>query len=323
MSSTDGGGTTAPSGSAAKSGSWGFVGNAAILGVLGTVFASVFQYISAYHDSVANLAKADLDKGVSTLADTVTALSTPLTLQERLIWDYYLANKDNTDADDTATFHTSAHSIYDDYQKSFITLSADTRFLARKMEIYLDLPGDLNHAAANNSAANFTPINNSNLRTSDFDCDDGKYMPAFGTNSAKLHLKFKTTENDSQKPATKDGSGEVLIVNWMSAKDNLVTLEYCFEITHYNMGEILKWASNSADDKREPTKTAVDIQKMKSRAKSQGLRFNDFMSVATFKIEQFRVGYQPNGFFCSLPVISNTRKCMPDELGGMSNAAVR
>ncbi|MGO9701980.1 MAG: hypothetical protein ACLPX7_22255 [Xanthobacteraceae bacterium] len=331
MSGTEGDGSSAASGNAAKSGFWGFIGSAAVIGALGTVFASVFQHISAYHDSVANLAKADLDKGVSTLADTVSALSTPLSLQQRLIWDYFLAHQENPKADDAITFHTSAHSIYDDYQKSFIPLSASTRLLARKMEIYLDLPGDLSHAA-NNSTAKASPINNSNLRTFEFDCDKEEHMPAFGIDGdhdrsqLPLQLKAKNGGQPATKTATTEGdSTEKLIVNWNSAKDNLVTLEYCFEDTHYSMKKVLQWASQSTGDKPESTKSiAADAEKLKIRAILQGQRFNDFMSVATLKIEKFRVGYQPNGLFCSLIGIDPfNHRCSPKELGDPSDAAAR
>jgi hypothetical protein len=316
MSSSENGSAT-PSGNpppqsqSAARGFWALLGNAAgvgaVLGLIGTVFVAVFQYISAYHNSVANLAKNDLDKAMSALTDTVSTLSRPLSLQERLIWDYYLAQR-NTHAGDAVAYRVGANSISDDYQKSFNTLSASTALLARKMEIYLDLPDDLSHVASN-SAAKTAPINNSNLKTapintsnlhtSDFNCDDDKYMPmpAFGIDGAadQSQLVLTPKTENGEKPAIENGGSETLIVNWNSAKDNLVTLEYCLENTHYKIGRIINWASKGTDDK-----LADDIEKLKNRSKSQGRRFNDFMSVATFKIEQFRVRYQPNGLVCSI-----------------------
>jgi hypothetical protein len=67
---------------------------ATALGILATLLVGIFQFISGYDDRVTNLAKADLDKATSTLADTVSALSDPLALQERLIWAYYQAHPD-------------------------------------------------------------------------------------------------------------------------------------------------------------------------------------------------------------------------------------
>ena len=103
----------------------------------------------------------------------------------------------------------------------------------------------------------------------------------------------------NEEPTTGDESSNQLAIHWKSAKDNLATLEYCLEDTHYKMKRILNWASKGADDK---TAEGV-IEDLKKRSKLQGQRFNDFMSVATFKIEGFRVRYQPRGIFCTVPFI--------------------
>ncbi|MGD0333392.1 MAG: hypothetical protein ABSA90_09060 [Xanthobacteraceae bacterium] len=298
MSSTESGGPpSAPSGNAAKPGFWRFLGNAASLGVLGTAFVGLLQYISAYQGNVAKLAKEDLDAATLALTDTVTALSGPLSLQERLIWSYSAAVDSNTDKDDDAYETKSARSIYKSYDDSFTTLSAGINLLARKMEIYLDLPGDLNHAGANNSSTNVEPISITNLGVYQFDCYNT--VPAFGRD---------THGNDRSKfelPPQSDNSRK-LAINWTSAKDNLLTLDYCFEFTHRNMEGIRRWASNSTDDKPQPTKSIkIDLDQLKTLSKTQARRFNDFMSVATYKIEQFRVRYHPNRFLCTVPVIGN------------------
>ncbi len=297
MSSTEGGGTPAPSGNAAKPGIWRFVGNAAFIGAL----VGLLQYVSAYHDSVAKLAKDDLDAATSALTEAVSGLSNPLSLQQRLIWNYSFAKKNNTEQDDEAYETKSARSMSKSYEDSVTTLSAGINLLARKMEIYLDLPGDLNHAAAN-SSANVEPISGSSLRDSDFRCDEQKHLPAFGKDESgkdRSTLALTPLEADSN-----NNSSKPLAINWKSAKDNLLTLEYCFELTHQQMGGIRLWASTSTDDKPQPTKSiksiAVDIDGLKTLSKFQERRFHDFMSVATFKIEQFRVRYQPNGLLCTI-----------------------
>lgn len=287
----------------AKRGFWSFLGNAAVLGVvlgaLGTGFVSLLQYVSAYHDSVAKLAKDDLDNGTAALTEAVTALANPLSLQERLIWFYSAAKKNNTDADDAAYETRNARAISKNYEDSVIALSAGIKLLARKMELYLDLPGDLNHAADNNSSADVEPIGTSSLRGSDFVCDD-RHMPFAKDESGKVTAQLRlTSKKDSDLTSSKP-----LAINWKSAKDNLLTLEYCFEVTHEGMGEIRRWASQSSNDALQSPKSAksneFDLGHVKALAKLQEQRFNDFMSVATFKIEQFRIRYQPNGFLCTV-----------------------
>jgi hypothetical protein len=234
MSSAKASGPTAKSKQATPRGFWRFVGSAAFLGALGTALVSLVQYISAYHDNVAKLAKQDLDAATSALTEAVTALSNPLSLQERLIWNYHLAKKNNNEDDDDAYETQNARSIHKNYEDSFTSLTTGINLLSRKMEIYLDLPGDLAYAAANNNWANVEPISAANLRAFDFGCD--KEIPAFG----------------------KDKSGK-----------DLSTL-------------------------------ALMLGRLRILAKIQEQRFHYFMSVATFKIEQFRVRYQPNGLLCTV-----------------------
>ena len=309
MSNGDSSGAPAPSGSTAKRGVWQFVGNAAFLGALGTVFVGLFQYVSAYHDSVATLAKNDLDAATNALTEAVSTLANPLSLQERLIWSYSFAKKNDTENDDDAYETKSARAISKSYEDSVASLSKDVDLLARKMEIYLDLPGDLSHAAANNSSVNAEPISGASLRAFEFHCENPKHMAVFG--KEKSFGKDKSGDpsvlrlqgEGSDDNGSNDG-GKPLFIHWKSVRDNLLTLEYCFEFTHWHMGEIRQWASRSIDDKSQPTKSInsvdVDIKLLKTLAKSQERRFHDFMSVATFKIEQFRVKYQPNGLLCTV-----------------------
>lgn len=104
----------------AARGFWALVGNAtvlaAVVGALGTVFVSILQHVSAYHDSVAKLAKEDLDNATSALTEAVTALSNPLSLQEQLIWFYSAAKKTNTDTDDDAYETKNARLISKNYE---------------------------------------------------------------------------------------------------------------------------------------------------------------------------------------------------------------
>ncbi|HLN37962.1 MAG TPA: hypothetical protein VK337_09285 [Xanthobacteraceae bacterium] len=265
-----------------------FFRNLTFLGCLSTVLVGVFQYVSAYHDKVADLAKVDFNAATSALTETVNALSGPLSLQDRLIWYYSSAMKNKTENEDDAYETESARATYKSYDDSFTTLNAGIKLFARKMEIYLDLPGDLNHAAANNSLAKYTPISASILRESDFNCETD--MPVFGD----AYMKKLTPKDDSN-----DSSNNPAI-NWRSVRDNLLTLQYCFEFTDQAMAGIRHWASKSTADKSRSKAIDVDIGKLKNLSKRQSQRFNDFMSVATFKIEQFRVTYQPNGFLCAV-----------------------
>ena len=148
--------------------------------LLGQYLSAFFQYVSAYHDSVATLAKNDLDAATNALTEAVNTLANPLSLQERLIWSYSFAKKNNTENDDDAYETKSARAISKSYEDSVASLSKDVNLLARKMEIYLDLPGDLDHAAANNSSVNAEPISGASLRAFEFHCENPRHMAVFG-----------------------------------------------------------------------------------------------------------------------------------------------
>ncbi len=271
---------------------------ATVLGVLATVLVGIFQFISGYNDRVTNLAKDDLDKATSALTDTVSELSGALALQERLIWAYYEAHP-GTSAPQQGAGDASAVSAqtmikdYQSYEDAFTKLSADTPWLARKIEIYLDLPSELNHTAAQRdpdpavttAGAKREPTNNATLHKLPFHCDTD--LPVFGQ------------ESSGPKPRQLPDN-DYVVIDWRNAKDNLVTLEYCFEDTHYKMNRILSWAnggSKDADQSNKPDAGSIDL---KERSILQSQRFNDFMSVATFEIEGFRARYQPTGIICSL-----------------------
>jgi hypothetical protein len=292
---------------------------ATALGILATLLVGIFQFISGYNDRVTNLAKADLDKATSTLTNTVSALSGPLALQERLIWAYYQAHPDTSQVLQSAGNESpvsskaqrgtadvplaSAQAMVKDYKDAFTKLSAAAPLLARQIEIDLDLPSELNHTARQRdpdqtittAGAKRQPTNSATLHKLPFGCD--KDLPTFGKDISEPRPR--------QLP-----DKDYLVIDWRNAKDNLVTLEYCFEDTHYNkMNKILSWVSGDGKDVDQSQKSNAESMDLKELSILQSRRFNDFMSVATFKIEGFRAKYQPNGIICSL-----VNSCTPPKL---------
>ena len=93
-------------------------------------------------------------------------------------------------------------------------------------------------------------------------------------------------------------------------------MQYCFEITHQHLNAALQWASQSGID---PVQWAYltnddrrDLFRVK-RATNQVLRLNAFISLAMSEIEQIRVEYRPNGYWCSVPIVPRLigKKCTP------------
>ena len=70
-------------------------------GLVSTLLVAYFQNLSAYHNKVATLAQTDTAAATDTFTEATTNLSLALTLQQRLIQDFYAALNNNAYQDDT------------------------------------------------------------------------------------------------------------------------------------------------------------------------------------------------------------------------------
>lgn len=271
-----------------------------VAGILGTLIVAYFHNLSAYDDKVAALAKDDLTAAEQILSEITTALSNAATLQQRLISDFYAALVNDSYKDDGAYLTTDAREMYKSYLGAYLSLHQNYDLLARKAEIYLDWPSDRNHDAETNTAPNVDPLNISTLGKFGFDCE--KYMPTFA-------------EGTAPSPLTNKDDHSVVYLDWNSAKHHVLSMEYCFNVTHQGSRAAMEWASKNHID---PT----DFQNMtnneellnKTRPTNQVLRLNKFIALAMGDIERMRVRYRPNGYWCSVPGVREwieREKCLP------------
>jgi hypothetical protein len=290
-------------------GQFSFFKSLTLLSAFGTLIGAYFQNLAAYENKVAAQAQTDMAAAMQAFEETSTALAAPLRLQWQLIKDYHGAILARTDGD-AKSFETSdAREIYKVYTAAYADLSKNYNLLARKAELYIDMPSDLDR----NPQADGTPtsdnIDMSRLNAFGFTCDQ---MPSFerpakGKNGGK--------NDDSMLTLTQPNIGQ-LKVNWYSAKHHVLTIETCFEITHEAMTPVLQWASGSTVD---PSKRAKFEQQnfndFHTRADNQMLRQNAFMSLVMFDIDKIRIRYRPNGLLCSTPLVSQLLslldKCAP------------
>jgi hypothetical protein len=286
-----------------------FIGNAAFIGFLGTLIAGFLQYFSAYQDKVKTLAKEDLVVATAALTDTLNAVALPLSLQERLVFAYLAGTSEKVKPDERVYAAASARAMLKPYEDAFTALRDNSIPLATKMELYLDLPTDPRLNPAEIIAAGALPLTVPLLGYFNFDCD--RNMPSFANGQSTLRL---------QSPA----GDRVLDIDWYSARQHFLTLEYCLEDTHIGMSAVLQWASSTGPRDQAGQTPTPDIRDFfVSRFKGQLSRFNDFLSLAIYDIEKFRAKYQPNGLACSLPVVSDAidafgHTCSPDRKIGRS-----
>ncbi|MGA7433860.1 MAG: hypothetical protein WBD33_20040 [Xanthobacteraceae bacterium] len=304
---------TPSDGAAAKPGFWqrvkgaivrtendfAFVKGLAIVSIFGTLIGAYFQYLSSYQDKVSALAQADMTAATAAFTDTSNTLSQAITLQDLLFYDFIHANKLNAGGDDNALTSKHAHDLDKPYEDTASSLHENVNLIARKMEIYVDWPSNLDRDPATETSFGTDPINMSALGDVDFDCDQD--MPKFEPND---HVVSKTK------------NGKSLSVDWYSAKHHVYTIAYCFEVTHKAWMEVVRqWASQSSlqPDAVANFFSSHTADHLHGRLDSEIVRLNAFMSRAMNEMEGIRVKYRPAGFICSVPGLREImgRKCTP------------
>jgi hypothetical protein len=316
---------TASGGNAAKPGLWqrftgvlvrteaefAFFKGLTFVGFLGTLMVGYFQYLSNYQDKVAALAQQDMTAATDAFKEASNALSVAISLQNLLFYDFVNAARPNTGnanaaAAAAAVTSKNAHDIAQPYEDAYTALHKDIGLLAEKMQIYLDWPSDPGHDPAVSVLPTADPLNSSALGTYNFDCDSN--MPAFGTD--------KATGKDLSRAAIKSDDGDTLTVDWNSAKHNVLTIYYCFDINHKRWMVIVRqWASQNPPDQNALANyfdNKTDKQ-LRTRLDKQTVRLNTFMNVVMNEIERIRVKYRPGGFACHVPIMREAfgKKCAP------------
>jgi hypothetical protein len=286
-----------------------FLKGLSIVSIVGTLIAAYFQNLSAYQDKVTIQAKDDLAAATQAFTEASTGLSTAIMVQDQLFYDFAHAHRQGALSDANALTTKHAADLYISYGEAVAALRQNTDLLARKMEIYLDCASDPAHDPATTSIGT-DPITTSLLGAVGFDCDDD--MPSFDKGKTRI---------------TKSANGATLAVDWYSAKHHLFTIAYCFDVTQKAWMEMVrKWASQSTLDQGDidrffapggvPGNSLSTAQQLQLRLDHEVVRLNAFMSRAMSEIEQIRVKYRPNGYFCSVPVVGTTISFVSRKLSG-------
>lgn len=265
-----------------------------VLGLLTTLIVAYFQNLSAYHDKVTTQAKDDMAAATQVFAEASTTLSNAISLQQRLITDFYNAQPNDAYKEDNAYPTRDARALYKQYLDAYAKLHENYDLLAHKAEIYLDWPSDLTHDAAQSITPTLDPISMSTLGQTSFDCE--KHMPEFSGEKSRVPLT------------------DTLALDWNSAKHHVLAMQYCFDITHRNLTAALQWASQSAVDPAQRAALTEQEELLgQTRPVNQVLRLNAFISLAMSEIEQIRVEYRPNGYWCNVPFVRLIigKKCTP------------
>ena len=341
----DDAGTPAPDGPAPPSRFWqrvmswdrefSIAKGLAIVTVLTSVFGGYFQYLNAYQEKVSTQARDDMTAATATFLEISNALAEMQSQQQLLYSDFMRTFADKTDASDQSLNARNAKDVSDAYEKARTALNANINVLARKAEIYIDWPSDIDRDAAAKHNVNDDPLSPSLLRAYDFNCADRANFPRFGD------VNFTPPKNDQPTPELSDeefcaaggkldaeakitpaeaftricspkNDRRAVRIYWYSAKHEVLTMHYCLEAAHDRLAAVRDWASNNQRDQATEQQILADADKVSAELNGLARRLNAFTSLALSQMERIRVKYRPAGVLCSVPFVRDLfARCFP------------
>jgi hypothetical protein len=309
-----------------------FVRGLSVFTLLSSALVAYFQYLGAYQEKVSIQARDDL-KSVS---DTFTEISVPfsnvLALQQMLYSDFGKAVRNKSDANAQALGSKNALEMSKAYEKARAELNEKIDVLARKAEVYIDWPSNIDRDPAAKHNVEDDPLSRSLLRDYAFDCSDPINLPRFGnvnaapgrstqdtpdrdfcTSEQKQEIDERTTpQNAFIRICPGKQLDAAVRVYWYSAKHNLLTMHYCFEKLHERLEPARQWASNSDRDAAKETEMMADAGAIGKSLDGMTRRLNSFNSLSLYQMERIRIKYRPAGFICSVPLVRNAfDSCFP------------
>lgn len=315
-----------------------FVKGLSVITALSGLLVGYFQYLGAYGDKVNAQAKDDMTAATAAFMDISNAFSEAQTLQQILYFDFAGAIDDKSDTNEQALSTKNAHDIYPAYEAARTKLRQNTEMLARRAEIYIDWPSDLNRDPAAPRTPGGDPLAQSLLGAYNFNCDDRSNFPQFGNPAAKKKSNDAVKSNEPACVTDKDQkiydpetsyvnlcarqngaivpSQPAITIHWYSAKHHVLTMHYCFEAAHRRIEAARDWASKSELSEQKRNKLLAERDQAHADLDNQVIRLNAFMSLAMLQLEKIRVKYRPVGYLCHLPLVRDLidlfdRSCTP------------
>jgi len=107
-----------------------------------------------------------------------------------------------------------------------------------------------------------------------------------------------------------------LVIDWYSAKHQLLALYYCFEGDHNRIKAARAWAAKTTIDDKAKANFRASIAQIGDSFDREALRLEAFLTLAAREIEKIQVKFRPRGWYCHIPVLREivdglTGKCSP------------
>jgi hypothetical protein len=255
-----------------------FLRNLSLVGLLGTVIGSYFQYVSWREEQNIARYKQDFDAASATFTDVSRVLSTASNLQQMVYFTFKDAVDSKQETAKDGFLMKSGSTIYQSYVDARRSLREGIDVLARRLEIYIDWPSDSKRDPAHVRILTADPMDGHLLGVYDFDCD--KHMPgATSLDTAKTEF----LEVSNRPP---------LRIDWGSTKHQIIMFQYCFEASHRAILAARQWASQTTVDPAEKVRLLDDPQKIGDALDRQVVRLSALMALSMSRIEDIRLRYQ-------------------------------
>jgi hypothetical protein len=258
--------------------SYRFATKFALLGLIGTIIGSYFQYNAWRDEKALARYKDELASSIATFSEVAGALSGVMTLQQILFYSYKNATGFLRPIDgQTKSFLSESAKEYEkEYFVARTSLRKSIDVLAGKTSLFIDRPVESDERRVELlEQPEYVVSDRDSLRSEDFTCR---------LNLPRLNPRFEKLKTRS--------------IDWNSARDQVATLFYCLDEIHNEMLFVRMWAQSgrTTDGDKDNCAHQHTMWELQHDIELQTNRLNELIAVSTKKIEQLRLRDRPRSF---------------------------
>lgn len=281
-------------------GSLGFLKNLSLFSLAAVIAAAFFQFNQWSIEKSLDRAKTDYDLAIHAFEKAVDQLSKAQNLQETLFLTYHGAAGAPAER---ATYHMArAKEAFADYASAQRDLRIEIDELIYNTQLYIDWASDLDSDKSLTSYRyGFDPLNNDKLNAVKFDCAAPSSVPDYSS-------------FDKLGANVFDG----IVVDWRSAKHQLVVFYHCFDELNARLFPVRLWASGNLPDSSARLPDVANASDITAQVRpildNQIQRLNALSMLMLTRIEQIRRLNELPSFFDFY--FRSRDRILPDERDG-------
>ena len=291
-----------------------------IVTILGGLVASYIQYSIAYQEKVVSRGAEELKATSETFNTISRKFSEAQTLQQMLFSDFSAAIDGSLSNAEQTLAAKHAQSIFPTYERALNALLGAGEVMAYDAERYIDWASDLSSGSVGKRPYT-DPMTPAALRAYDFDCE--YYLPSFsGSSTSQTNRDSCPNGNTGQPPEPPSPIAKVcprkkndpvspILVDWYSAKHEVITMHYCFRALHDKLSKVRSWASQEETSSEAKAAFQAERERMQSAIDNQSGRLSAFMSLGLNRIDSIQLRYRPIAFDCQIPFFRPSQGCNP------------